>query len=215
MAVPPTRMAKLPRVGDRNALRRRFRTARAEFVNGLRSDEPIAAPDNRLALEIALAERVIFYLSNQKSYFMPETVVGAYHASEYEISPDALVQALRARGHVIGFPWFADRGAPMLFRSGPDRAVGPYGVDQPSAHAPGVAPDILLMPLVAADLEGNRLGQGGGHYDRTLAALRQSRRVLAIGLAWDVQIADALPAEPWDEPLNLIATPSRLIEIDL
>jgi 5-formyltetrahydrofolate cyclo-ligase len=203
---------------DRGALRRHFRAARAAFVTGLRAKEAfdvagLRASDaldvagSRLMLENALADRLLPLLP-------PGRVIGAYHAGEYELDPGALMQRLTARGQRIGFPWFADRDTPMLFRDGPDRAVGPYGVDQPSAQAPAIVPDVLLMPLVAVDLSGNRLGQGGGHYDRALHALRrQQREVLAIGLAWDVQIADSLPAEPWDEPLDLIATPSRLIEI--
>ena len=69
-------------------------------------------------------------------------------------------------------------------------------------------PDIVLVPLLAVDRHGTRLGQGGGHYDRTLAALRADTAVLAVGVGWDVQVIDALPAEPWDAPLDAVATPS-------
>lgn len=69
-------------------------------------------------------------------------------------------------------------------------------------------PDIVLVPLIAVDARGNRLGQGGGHYDRTLAALRAERRVRAVGVAWDMQCVDALPVDPWDAPLDAVATPT-------
>ena len=67
------------------------------------------------------------------------------------------------------------------------------------------------MPLLAATPAGVRLGQGGGYYDRTLATLRRNSRILAIGLAWDIQVTDALPCEDWDQPLDYIATPTRLV----
>ena len=64
----------------------------------------------------------------------------------------------------------------------------------------------------ATILSGVRLGQGRGYYDRALAALRRRQPVLAIGLAWECQIAPALVAEPWDMPLDMIATPQRLVD---
>ena len=69
-------------------------------------------------------------------------------------------------------------------------------------------PAIILVPLLAVDATGTRLGQGGGHYDRTLAALRAVGPVMAIGIAWEVQRVTTLPVEPWDMPLDALATPS-------
>jgi 5-formyltetrahydrofolate cyclo-ligase len=85
------------------------------------------------------------------------------------------------------------------------------GIPEPAADLPMVRPDLLLVPLLAVDRSGNRLGQGGGHYDRTLAALRATQPTIAIGLAWDVQLVDAVAAEPWDQPLDAIATPSAFL----
>ena len=73
-------------------------------------------------------------------------------------------------------------------------------------------PDVLLVPLLAVTLSGVRLGQGRGYYDRALAALRRRQHVLAIGLAWECQIAPTLMAEPWEMPLDMIATPQRLVD---
>jgi 5-formyltetrahydrofolate cyclo-ligase len=83
---------------------------------------------------------------------------------------------------------------------------------EPPATAPMVHPDVLLVPLLAVTLSGVRLGQGRGYYDRALAALRRRQPVLAIGLAWECQIAPTLMAEPWDMPLDMIATPQRLVD---
>ncbi len=101
----------------------------------------------------------------------------------------------------------------MEFRECKGRNLaGPWGVMQPEGVNVSVKPDLLLVPLVAADPQGNRLGQGQGHYDRALAGLRKNGEIVAIGLAWECQIADSLPADPWDEQLNYIVTPERLIE---
>jgi len=76
-------------------------------------------------------------------------------------------------------------------------------------------PAVVLLPLLAVDRCGTRLGQGGGHYDRTLAVLRTAGRVLAVGCAWDVQLVDVLPSDDWDEPLDALATPSQWLTFPL
>ena len=83
---------------------------------------------------------------------------------------------------------------------------------QPPADAEALAPDVVLVPLVLADRRGTRIGHGKGHYDRALAHLREGGGpVFAIGLAWESQISDEpIPADPWDMPLDAIATPKRM-----
>jgi 5-formyltetrahydrofolate cyclo-ligase len=90
-----------------------------------------------------------------------------------------------------------------------------YGIAEPpdgiGRSARGL--DVILMPLVGFDARGNRIGMGKGYYDRALAFLRQRsawRRPLLVGLAFDCQRVDALPARPHDVPLALVATPSTL-----
>ena len=72
-------------------------------------------------------------------------------------------------------------------------------------------PEILIVPLVAFDAHGGRLGYGGGFYDRTLEGLRAKRPTLAIGFAFDAQQADDLPLEPTDQPLDMVVTESRVL----
>jgi 5-formyltetrahydrofolate cyclo-ligase len=126
-----------------------------------------------------------------------------------EIDPAGITIGIEDR---LTLPYFADASAPMSFRlaSGP-REAGPFRIPQPTADAPEVEPDILLVPLVAADMSRNRLGQGKGHYDRALARLAARKPILAIGLAWDVQILDELPADAWDVPLDQVVTPTRTL----
>jgi 5-formyltetrahydrofolate cyclo-ligase len=66
---------------------------------------------------------------------------------------------------------------------------------------------------VGVDRQGNRIGQGAGHYDRALQSLRADGSPRTIGLAWDVQLVESVPADPWDQPLDYVITPSRTIEI--
>jgi 5-formyltetrahydrofolate cyclo-ligase len=89
---------------------------------------------------------------------------------------------------------------------------GFQGIPEPPASAPLVQPDLLLVPVIAVTRGGVRLGQGRGYYDRALAELRRHRPVTAIALAWGVQLADALPAEPWDIPVDWVATPELLVD---
>ena len=88
---------------------------------------------------------------------------------------------------------------------------GPYGIREPAATLPVVAPrdlDVMLVPGVAFDPRGNRLGYGGGYYDRVLAA----RPCLTIGIAWTFQVVDAVPMEPWDQPVDALLTESGWVK---
>jgi 5-formyltetrahydrofolate cyclo-ligase len=101
----------------------------------------------------------------------------------------------------------------MLFREAPAVEASPWGVLQPGAGAEALAPDVVLVPLVAADRHGTRIGHGKGHYDRALEHLRQGGGVLTIGLGWETQLLeDPIPADPWDVPLDAIATPREWID---
>lgn len=88
-----------------------------------------------------------------------------------------------------------------------------YGIAEPRAgrSRPAWAMQAILLPLVGFDLRGNRLGQGGGYYDRSLASLR-FRRPALIGIAYDCQQTDSLVSAPWDIPLSGVVTPSRQLE---
>ena len=88
-----------------------------------------------------------------------------------------------------------------------DLEPGPMGLMQPSSGAKEIEPQVLFMPLVGFTERGERIGQGGGFYDRWLAAHPDT---LAFGLAWDVQKVDELPVEPHDMKLTAVITPTRL-----
>lgn len=139
-------------------------------------------------------------------------IVAGYHPLKGEISPYPVIERL-GEGQRAALPWFLDRDARMLFREAPAVEPSPWGVLQPSAEAEALAPDVVLVPLVAADRHGTRIGHGKGHYDRALSHLREGGQVFTIGLAWEEQImAEPIPADPWDVPLDAIATPREWID---
>ena len=86
---------------------------------------------------------------------------------------------------------------------------GPLGHFQPAADADEVFPDVAFVPLLAFTPAGERLGQGGGHYDRWLG---ENPAVVAIGMAWDSQLVESLPVESHDRHLRAVVTPTRLYE---
>lgn len=190
MAVPSP-----PLDPDKIALRRRAREARRAYVAGLR-------PDERESQERRLGEALAPLLQNART-------IGAYAALPDEIDPQPAIAA-GAPHALIGWPHFASAAEAFRFRAGEPIEMGPFGVYQPPASSPEIHPDLILVPLVAIDRRGQRLGHGKGHYDRVLPEAKR-RGALAIGLGWPVQRLDeAIAAEPWDVPLDGFASPDGL-----
>lgn len=99
-------------------------------------------------------------------------------------------------------------GVLVFRRHRPGQALVPdaLGIPSPGAEAEAVLPDVVFAPLLAFDRRGGRLGQGGGHYDRTLEALRRVKPVFVIGLAYSGQELPEIPMEPHDQRLDAILT---------
>ena len=135
--------------------------------------------------------------------------VAAYYAVGSEIDPAPVLKRAIESGCNTALPAFAGADSPMIFRSGMVSETGPHGIPQPQ-HATAITPDLVLVPLLAIDRHGTRLGQGGGHYDRVLAALREGGARI-IGVGWAIQrIERDLPVEPWDVPLEGFVSPEGL-----
>ena len=127
--------------------------------------------------------------------------------SEIDLRP--LMTALAARGHTVALPVVVGRDRPLLFRAwreGDAMAEGPYGIREPMESAAEVTPQVLLVPLLAFDRAGYRLGYGGGFYDRSLEGLRSRGPVTAIGAAWAGQEVPAVPHDAHDQPLDWMLT---------
>jgi len=145
-----------------------------------------------------------------------DAAIGLYHASRYEAPAAAYAGFLAERGHRIALPHFTAREAPMTFRAhtdpfgASDLAPGPFGLLQPAGEPEELVPDVLFVPVLGFTDGCERLGQGGGHYDRWLA---EHPGRLTIGLAWDAQLiepASALPLEEHDQRLGAVVTPTRI-----
>lgn len=142
----------------------------------------------------------------------PDAVVAGYAPIGDEIDPMPLLEAL-ATTRPCGLPVIG-KGRVLTFRQwrpGVTLVAGRYGIPAPPLDLPTILPDILLVPLLAFDRAGHRVGYGGGYYDTTLAALRAARAIKAIGLAYAAQEIERLPAEAFDQPLDAVATERGLI----
>ncbi|TJZ93056.1 5-formyltetrahydrofolate cyclo-ligase [Paracoccus gahaiensis] len=135
----------------------------------------------------------------------PGAVLAGYWPMRGEADPRP---ALAAHDGPVVLPVVTGPARPLVFRLWQEDALqpGPFGTAHPPESAPVLTPSVLIVPLAGFDRAGNRLGYGGGFYDRTLELLRKSGPVKAIGLAFAVQELPAIPAEPFDQPLDLIVT---------
>lgn len=139
------------------------------------------------------------------------TRVSGFLAIGEEINPVPLMRALADAGHSLCLPVLQGKGKPLMFREwtrGQPLVERMWGIREPADSAAVVAPDVLIVPLLAFDAEGWRLGYGGGYYDRTLADFRRTRKVIAIGIAYDEQKVDAVPHLDYDQRLDWVLTPS-------
>ncbi len=131
-----------------------------------------------------------------------------YFANDGELDPRLLAMSLTAMGKCLAYPVIQPSGT-LLFHRLTERAAfqfNRFGIPEPIGSPP-VSPlslSVLFMPLVAFDPGGNRLGMGGGYYDRTLS--KQARRPLLVGLGHELQRVVALANQPWDVPLDAVVT---------
>ncbi|HET7816559.1 MAG TPA: 5-formyltetrahydrofolate cyclo-ligase, partial [Sphingomicrobium sp.] len=140
------------------------------------------------------------------------SVVGGYSPLGSEISPMLAIEEARAVGRIVSFPAFGDPARPFSFRAGDPLVPGPFGILQPRPRAPVVEPDLVLVPLIAVDGRGTRLGRGKGHYDRALTGLRKSGARL-VGIGWPMQrLTETIPHDDWDVPLDAFASPDGVEE---
>ncbi len=153
----------------------------------------------------ALAAQVMMRLA-----FPVDACIAGYFPfrSEFDVLP--LLRVLHRTGRALALPVVIGRGQKLLFRRyrpGDPMAMSEIGIPEPAATAEPVAPTHLLIPLLAFDDLGYRLGYGGGYYDRTLAALREAgHRPATIGIGFEVQRVAAVPRALGDQSLELIAT---------
>lgn len=139
----------------------------------------------------------------------PPVDVSSYRALPEEADPSRLVTALQARGCEISYPRVHQKAQPLWFHvpiADEPWLLGAFGIPEPRATWPRAFPAVLLVPLLAFDAEGYRLGYGGGYYDRTLMHLRRRQPLTAIGVAFSGQEVDQVPHDAADQRLDLVVT---------
>jgi 5-formyltetrahydrofolate cyclo-ligase len=147
--------------------------------------------------------------------FAAGTIVSGFMPLKTEINPLPLMRKLAAAGAKLALPVVAGRGKPLIMRAfgfGDALNSGQWGIKEPKPEAGEVAPDILLVPMLAFDRKGRRIGYGAGYYDMTIAALRARKPAIACGIAYAAQEVDAVPVTPRDARLDLVLTERGVID---
>lgn len=150
----------------------------------------------------------------------PDQIIATYWPKDKEFDPHAILQAFLERGHTCCLPVIQKNSKELKFvawAEGDPLEKGPYDVMQPKVEADTefLDPGIVIVPLLAFDRYGNRLGYGGGYYDATLKALRafkkeEGKNILAVGVGFAQQAClFKLPSEDHDEKLDWVVTPQE------
>jgi 5-formyltetrahydrofolate cyclo-ligase len=179
-----------------------LRSALLKRRKNLRDKEP-RAPEK-------IRDKVTDHLKGENGI----TVAG-YVAIGDELDPSPALKALWDRGIALVLPVAGDAGETMTFQDwtfGERLVRGPYSTYVPGGELIPIDPNVIIVPVVAFDAEGYRLGFGGGFYDRTIAALRKDRKIVTYGVAYDGQEVPKVPRGPFDVRLDGLFTPTRFLE---
>lgn len=145
------------------------------------------------------------------------TIVAGYSPMRGELNIIEAMSQLSARGHTLCLPGIESSDKPLHFRRwriGDILEKGRYGIDVPPPGAPVFKPDTVLVPMIAFDRTGHRLGYGAGYYDRTIQELRGLEKgVQVIGVAYAMQEVGHLPADAHDEKMDIIITEKEIIRL--
>jgi 5-formyltetrahydrofolate cyclo-ligase len=180
---------------DKPTLRREYLARRALLPTAERQ----AAADKLAAL---------FF---ERFSFDPATIIAGYHPVKNELDCLVILRRFLQQGHLCALPCVTDLQSPLVFRTWDENTPlekKQFGIAEP--HGTAVIPDVVLTPLLGFDTRGYRLGYGAGLYDRSFAQLPDA---LKIGLAYDCQKCDAIPADATDITLDFIVTESRVYKI--
>ena len=146
----------------------------------------------------------------------PGMIVSGFSPLKTEINPLPLMRKLAAAGAGLALPVIVGRGKPLIMRAyafGQELNAGVWGIREPKADSPEVDPDIMIVPLVAFDRRGHRIGHGAGYYDMTINRLRAMKPVVAVGIAYAVQEFDEVPTTSRDARLDLVLTERDVIDL--
>jgi 5-formyltetrahydrofolate cyclo-ligase len=182
--------------------------ARPDDVKAILRREAIARRDALAPAERAKAAEAIAARAFPVAV-TPGTIVSGFSPLKSEINPVPLMRKIADAGAQLALPVVAGKGKPLIMRAwafGEPLASGVWGIREPKPEALEVAPDILLVPLLAFDRRGHRLGYGAGYYDMTITALRAQKPITTVGIAFAAQEIDTVPTTPRDACLDLVLT---------
>ena len=165
------------------------------------------------------ANQLVAYCAEQQLFTNAEHIA-LYLANDGELSPMPLIEYLWQHNKQVYLPVLHpfNRNTLLFIRytKQSEMVSNRFGIPEPKTQCQDIQIvanlDIIFTPLVAFDHHGNRMGMGGGFYDRTLANMRDKHKPQLFGLAHDCQACEQLPTESWDVPLTSIVTPTRIVE---
>ena len=166
----------------------------------------------RKAAHERLAEQAALALAGHVFPAQPQagaSIVSAFYPYKSEIDTRPLLGKLAADGWTTSLPIIIGPDQPLVFRRwypGEPTIPGDMNIPRPRDEVPKVEPDVLIVPMLAFDAKGYRLGYGGGFYDRTIALLRSKKKIIAIGAAYSAQQVDEVPHGEHDQPLDYVMT---------
>jgi len=185
--------------------------AKARLRDNARRRRAALEPSVRAEASAAIARRAIALVET-----LAPAELAAYFAVRGEVDTRTILDWAGRTGLPLSLP-VIENGATLSFRRhNPSEALaaGGFGIPAPGAHAVAVLPDVLIVPMLAFDRTGTRLGYGRGHYDRAIAHLRNHRvDPRLVGVAFAVQEVTAVPAEAHDVRMDFIVTETETIDL--
>jgi 5-formyltetrahydrofolate cyclo-ligase len=182
---------------SKSALRSHFKNLREKFLQDLKEKERQDL-DHQIQINVFQCLEALSY----------ETL-SAYCAKRDEINLTPLLERLSMAGKTLALPLFEKNDEVLAFKRWhpTDPLVfGTFDTYQPSKIAPDIIPHVMILPMLAFDDAGHRLGYGKGHFDRTLHVLRKESSIITVGVALSIQHVKHLPSEPHDVSLDFIVT---------
>jgi 5-formyltetrahydrofolate cyclo-ligase len=145
-----------------------------------------------------------------------QQIISGFYPYQTEIDTRPLLGKLAGEGWTTCLPIVLGEGLPLEFRKwlpGEPTIAGVWGIPRPPDTAIELEPDVLIIPLLAFDRKGFRLGYGGGFYDRTLEKLRTRKKIVAIGVGYAAQEIAEIPVGPHDQPLDYVMTEREILKL--
>jgi 5-formyltetrahydrofolate cyclo-ligase len=187
-------------------------------IDETKADMRIAAQARRDALPADVRQAAAETIAARQfpHAIAPGLIASGFMPLKSEINPLPLMQKLDDAGARLALPAIAGRGKPLIMRAwtfGAPLDRGQWGIREPKPDAAEMEPDIVLVPLLAFDRAGHRIGYGAGYYDMTINRLRALKPVTAVGIAFAAQEVAKIPATPRDARLDLVLTEREVIDL--